>query len=109
MRTNIYPRTLENIKAVLLYYFPNEKHSAINDFAATLYDDRKLELNEIEFIAEIINTNQEVFDSLFKKNYINVLETFFNSAHQALFDEENEWSGSDNRLIILKTIKDQLC
>ena len=30
MRPDVYPRTLENIKAVLLYYFPKASHSEID-------------------------------------------------------------------------------
>lgn len=30
MRPDIYPRTLENIKAVLLHYFPKYSHSEVN-------------------------------------------------------------------------------
>ena len=41
MRPDVYPRTLENIKAVLLFYFPRISHTEIDVNAERVYDQRK--------------------------------------------------------------------
>ena len=109
MRPDIYPRTLENIKAVLLYYFPKEKHSAINEYAVELYDERKLDLNKIEYLAEIISNNISLFQSHYKSHILkNVLPSYFNAAHEILYVKESEWNMSNNGKEILKVIRNEL-
>jgi hypothetical protein len=105
LRNDIYPRTLENIKAVLLYYFPEEKHSTINIYAAKLYDERVFQINEIEYIAEIIYNHSAIF----KKHYHDLsIQATFNACYNALFVAEENWNISKNGVVIFKTIKEEL-
>jgi len=52
---NIYPRTTENINAILDYYFNN----SLGDLR-WLYEQRELEINQIEFIAKNVSENIEL-------------------------------------------------
>jgi hypothetical protein len=105
MRPDIYPRTLENIKAVLLYYFPNEKHSKIDSFGEEIYDNRKIELNVLEYLCQIISENRQFFEELYPHNG-GLLSV--NNVYMALFDDESSWNMSDNGKSALRKIKDQL-
>lgn len=105
LRNDVYPRTLENIEAVFLYYYPEEKHSTINKYAAKLYDERVMQLNEIEYIAETVYKHSAVF----KKHYNDLsLQSTFNACYQALFVAEEDWNNSKNGIVIFKTIKQEL-
>ena len=73
MRPDIYPRTLENIKAVLLYYFPKTSHSEIDKNAERIYDERKFRLNELEYCCEIVSKNENVIRQFYKVINLNIL------------------------------------
>ena len=100
-RKNIYPRNVENIKAILLYYFPKEKHTNIDLFSDKLYDERILALNEIEYISEFISKHFLIIEPYFKLKYVDsAMEVLFATCEKILFQEESEWniskSGKDN-------------
>lgn len=57
-QANIYPRTIENINAILDYYFTNSLGS-IN----WLYEQKEIELNQIEFIAKKVSENLEMLNT----------------------------------------------
>ena len=101
-RNNIHPRTEENIEAVLLFYFPNEKHSVVKILSRQLYDERKLKLNEIEHLAELISANMSFF-----KEYLNnsTAANLIDLAYQAIYLPEEEWSGSGTRIKIIQSFK----
>lgn len=103
-RNNIYPRTEENIEAVLLFYFPNEKHSVVKTLSYQLYDERKLKLNEIEYLAEVISVNMSFFKEHINLNVLTAVN-LINLAYQAIYLNEEEWSGSVNRIKIIESFR----
>ncbi|WP_299061707.1 hypothetical protein [uncultured Polaribacter sp.] len=97
LRNDVYPRTLENIEAVFLYYYPEEKHSTINKYAAKLYDERVMQLNEIEFVSEVIATHSEIIKKHFKLNFVeSAMKVLFNACSQVLLKQEKDWNISKN-------------
>ena len=57
---NIYPRTIENIETVLFHYF-NFPISEAKKYTSRIYDENKLELNQIEYIAKRISEHLDFF------------------------------------------------
>ena len=106
MRPDIYPRTLENIKAVLLYYFPNESHTSINKYAKKVYDSRELPLNELEWLCETIVNNKDLLDELYPKGAD--MSSLIGNFNEALLNDESTWRRSAVGMKNLRKIKDQL-
>ena len=104
MRPNIYPRTVKNIKAVLLYYFPKTSHSEIDKYAERLYDQRILQLNEIEYGSYIISKNRDLISQHYKVSNLNMLLSVI---REVLFKDESTW-GREDRRRKLKGIKEGL-
>ena len=104
MRPDVYPRTLENIKAVLLYYFPKASNSEINENAERVYDQRKFKLNELEYCCAIVSKNEKLIRQYYKVIDINTLLVV---GYDVLFKEEGSWGGSD-RTRKIKGIKEGL-
>lgn len=104
MRPNIYPRTLENITAVLLFYFPKTSHSEINKNAERVYDQRKLKLNELEYVSCIVSKNVNVIRQYYKGIDLNTLLVV---GRAVLIDEESTW-GVGERSNKLRAIKEGL-
>ncbi|MDO1514342.1 hypothetical protein Q2T41_16935 [Maribacter confluentis] len=101
MRPNIYPRTLENIKAVLLFYFPKISHGEINASAEKVYDQRKFKLNELEYCCEVLSKNESLIREYYKSLDLNILLVV---GYSVLFEDEKRW-GSTSRREKLKSIK----
>ena len=94
MRPNIYPRTLENIKAVLLFYFPKNSHAEINKNADRVYDQRKFQLNELEYCCEIMTKNV----NLVRKYYSGIdINTLLVVGYDILFEDESKWGGKERK------------
>jgi hypothetical protein len=106
MRPDIYSRTLENIKAVLLFYFPNETHGSINNFADKVYDERIIALNQLEWLCEVIDKNKELFRRLYPRR--DNMASTISMAFTAVFKQESEWNFSQNGLNILRELKEHL-
>tara|TARA_R110002049_G_scaffold168278_2_gene334849 strand:- start:1181 stop:1501 length:321 start_codon:yes stop_codon:yes gene_type:complete len=104
MRPDVYPRTLENIKAVLLYYFPKASHSEININSERIYDQRKFNLNELEYCCEVVSKNEPVIRQFYKSIDINILLVV---GYDVLFKDESSWGGSE-RTLKIKAIKNRL-
>jgi len=112
---NIYPRSLENIKAIFLYYFKDIPHSEIDEFSKHIYDRRGLSLNEIKTIASTCINNKSFFE---KHHFYRVgsLSNMFSYTRDALMVENEEIKGSQNRIqitlklrtIIVKKINENL-
>ena len=94
MRPNIYPRTLENIKAVLLFYFPKISHSEINASAEKVYDQRKFKLNELEHCCAVVSKNEKVIRKYYKALNLNILLIV---GYDVIFEDENNWGGTSRR------------
>lgn len=104
MRPDIYPRTLENIKAVMLYYFPDSSHSEVNKNAERIYDQRRFKLNELEYAAYIISKNESLIREYYNALNMNILLVI---AHELLFEDESSW-GTNDRGKKLRGIKERL-
>jgi hypothetical protein len=104
MRPDVYPRTLENITAVLLHYFPNKSHTEINKNAERIYDQRKFKLNELEYCAEIVTKNEDLIRQYYNGLDINILLVI---GYDVLFEDESTWRTGD-RARKLRGIKEGL-
>lgn len=92
MRPDVYPRTLENIKAVLLYYFPRASHSEINENAERVYDQRKFKLNELEYCCAIVSKNERIIRQYYSAINVNTLLVV---GYDVLFKDESQWGGTE--------------
>lgn len=57
--TNIYPRTVENIKSILEFYFPYETHFEIDKTAVQLHEKRGVALNQLEHTAKLVANHRD--------------------------------------------------
>ncbi|PVW16270.1 hypothetical protein [Marixanthomonas spongiae] len=94
MRPDVYPRTLENIKAVLLHYFPKTSHTEIDKNAERIYDQRKFKLNELEYCCEVVTKNVDVIREYYKALDLNILLIV---GYDVLFEDEKKWGGTSRR------------
>jgi len=94
MRPDVYPRTIENIRAVLLYYFPKTSFSEIDKNAERVYDERKFKLNELEYCCEIATKNVD----LIRQYYCGIdVNTLLLVGREVLFEDESTWGGDERR------------
>ncbi len=100
---NIYPRTLENIKFVLLHYFPTGTHSEIEEEAARINENRGLELNQIEFAAKNVAEHNRYISELLDHKGLS-LHNLINYGTQALYDfpNENSTKSRKDKIAILR-------
>jgi len=94
MRPDVYPRTLENIKAVLLFYFPKTSHSEIDKNAERVYDQRKFKLNELEYCCEVVSKNEDIIRQYYRAIDLNTLLVV---GYDVLFEDEKKWGGTSRR------------
>ncbi len=57
--SNIYPRSVENIKAILEFYFQFETHTEITETAVQLYERRGVALNQLEYTAKFVTKHRD--------------------------------------------------
>lgn len=100
---NIYPRSIENIRALLLHFFPNHPHSEIDDFALKLYDNRQEELYEIEKICMQVNKNFVVLKNEIRKEMLTVSCAYSYGKEALYIYPENR--GSAPRLRIIEKLR----
>ncbi len=103
---NIYPRSIENIRAVLLHFFPKHSHSEINEFTHKLYDERKLVLLEIEEVAKQVNKHYDVLEADLRPDQI-TLSNAFKYGEDALINFP-EIRGSHNRTRITENLRKRI-
>lgn len=85
---NIFPRTRNNIQAILEYYFPFETHSAIKEASKKLYEKRGVALNQLEFTAKFLSENHlEIKRMMVDKSLWGLLR----DTRDALFNETQQW------------------
>ena len=101
---NIYPRTIENVRAIFLYFFPTAKNSAIDEATSEFYDDRNFGLNLIEFYAEMVADNDVFFEVEFKGTASIVLKMKY--VIDAYSITEEDWLGSKPGIAITKRLRD---
>lgn len=101
---NIYPRTIENVRAIFLYFFPTAKNSDVDEATSEFYDDRRYDLNLIEFYAEMVADNEDFFKVEFKGTASIVLKMRY--LINAYSINEKDWVGLKPGLAITKRLKD---
>lgn len=101
-----YPRSVENIKALLLYFFPKHPHSEIDDFSIKLYDDRKLELIEIEEVARQVNKHYALLQGEILKERLTV-SCAFSYVNEAIYVYPDN-RGSAARLRIIENLRNAI-
>lgn len=107
LKNNIYPRSLENIKAILDFYFKEYSISAVSEYATLLHDERKWSLDKIEAYAYIISESRAFFADEF--NTPSTLANLMNYTYQAIELNKEDWKGSiSGRLRILKAYRNYL-
>ncbi len=102
---NIYPKNETNVEALLEFYFKdlNVSFDGVIDFL--LVENKRLELNQIEFICrKIVDAYPNIFRV--KLNGIIHLRNLFKYAIDALTVNEFRWKGSRNRNMITKEFRD---
>ena len=88
----------------MLFYFPKFSHSEINKNAERVYDQRKFQLNELEYCCELTTKNVDLIRQYYRGIDINTLLVV---GHNVLFEDESKWGGEERRRK-LKAIKEGL-
>ena len=81
---NIYPRTKENIRYIFQHFFPKEKHSIIDDHTEYVFENRGLELNQIEFVAKISSLHYDHLRRIQPKRFL-PMATVYNLVSAAFY------------------------
>ncbi len=94
---NIYPKTQENLNALLLFYF--EKYDlTFENTIEDLINKTSLSLNQIEFIIRKLSESYHTLFKDFLKNSKATSNNLINYGIEALTIDETEWCGSKARL-----------
>ena len=88
---NIYPRSKENIRAILDHYFPTTSEKLIEESLAKLVENKKLYLNHIEFGARFIKENEKLLD---QADFAELPSARIHYALMAVFQPRKDWSTS---------------
>lgn len=94
-----YPRSVENIKALLLHFFPNRSHSEIDEFAHKLHNERELELIEIEDVCRQVNKHFDVLKNEIRKEMLTVSCAYSYGKEALYIYPENRGSAARLRII----------
>jgi hypothetical protein len=97
-KDNIYPKNIENIEAIMSFFFPNLKLEA--EFLLVT----KLSTNQIEFIAKKTAENLEFFKTNVGINGLTIIN-LMNYGISAITVPSENWTGSVERKRILKEFK----
>lgn len=85
---NIYPRSVENIKAILEFYFQFETHTEITETAVQLYEKRGVNLNQLEYTAAfLVKHRDEIRKIIGSRNLWNLMR----DTRDALFVPSEKW------------------
>lgn len=86
---NIYPRSRENISAILIHYFPQESDNTIGQSVNQFLENKTFSLNQIEFGAKFASENKHLLDQakISKQPYPRI-----KFALEAVFFPESEWT-----------------
>jgi hypothetical protein len=108
IKNNIYPRSLENITALLNFYFKEHTISEVQEYATLLYNENKMSLDQIEKYSYLISESQIFFMQHIKEQY-RTINLYFKYTQQLLELPENQWTGSKTgTLLILKAYRQYL-
>ncbi len=98
---NIYPKTEENLNALLFFYFAKydlPMENAIED----LISKTSLSLNQVEFIVRKLSESYKILFEDFFKNKKTTATNLINYGIEALTIDEAKWQGSKPRLAKIK-------
>ena len=90
---NIYPRSKENIMAILEHYFPTTSDKLIEESLGQFLENKRLSLNQIEFGAKFILENEELLD---EAEFSNLPSARIHYALMAIFSPRKDWRTSGN-------------
>lgn len=101
---NIYPKSEENIKALISYYF-DAFDLDLSDSLDFLKQKNSISLNQIEFVVRKLS---EAYLTIFQTNLKGViqLKNLLNYGFDALTINETDWVGNKPRLAIIKSFRD---
>lgn len=101
---NIYPKNYTNIQALIEYYF-NEIDLNTEGVIEYLMNEKKIELNQMEFLCRKIN---EGYLNVFRPNLNGQLQlkNLLTYSIDALTKDKTEWKGSKNRIRITQEFLD---
>ena len=104
-KLNIYPKTDNNIQAIIEYYFAELELDTEGIIKYLMNEKSYLELNQIEFLFRKIN---EGYLNVFRPNLNGQigLKNLLSYSVDALTKDKNEWNGSKNRLRITQEFLD---
>lgn len=97
---NIYPTNEENIRAILNYYFQIPDGEI--DF---IFDQKKLVINQIEFIAKQVSDNLYFIENSVGSSGLTISNAM-KYGIDAMTEIESNWKGSQNRKRITKELKE---
>jgi hypothetical protein len=100
LNKNIYPYSIENVKAIIEYFFFRKGMSFVSSHLDFVYENKaKLTINQLEFIAENVSNNLDFFKDKLSINGLTIsnLLQYGIDAYQSNFK-----SGSKNRINITK-------
>ena len=97
---NIYPTNDENIRAIINFYFqiPDGK-------IEFLFEQKKLAINQIEFIAKQVSDNLHFIENSVG-SYGLTISNAMTYGIDAMTELESNWKGSKNRIRITKELKE---
>ena len=104
-KLNIYPKTENNIQAIIEYYFAKLELDTEGVMTYLMNEKSYLELNQIEFLCRKIN---EGYQNIFQPNLNGQigLKNLLSYSVDALTKDKNEWNGSKNRIRITQEFSD---
>ncbi len=88
---NIYPRSEENIRAILDHYFPATSDKWIEESLGQFLETKKLSLNQIEYGAKFILKNKQLLD---QADFSNLPSARIHYALMAIFQPRKNWHTS---------------
>lgn len=97
---NIYPRNKENIRAILNFYF-----QIPDGDIGFLFEQKKLAINQIEFIAKQVSDNLYFLENSVGTSGLTI-SNVMKYGIDAMTELENNWRGSQNRKRITGELKE---
>ena len=98
---NIYPKSEENLNALLSFYFDKFDIQRGN-ILEEIKNKSSLSLNQIDFIIRKLSESYKELFEVFLQHGTTTFTTLFNYGIEALTINEEQWLGSQNRLVKLK-------
>lgn len=98
---NIYPKSEENLNALLSYYFDRydiQRGNILEEIEAK----PSLSLNQVDFIIRKLSESYKEIFEVFLQHGTTISTTLFNYGIEALTVNEEQWRGSQNRLDKIK-------